>query len=52
MLFESKKFDLIKNYIDLFLRKEMVSDPKTFDVSKLGKMTEFTPTKHRFGILV
>ena len=30
----------------------MVSDPKTFGVWKLGKMTEFTQTKHRFGILV
>ena len=30
----------------------MVSNLKTFDVSKCGKMTEFTQTKHRFGILV
>ena len=30
----------------------MVSCPKTFDVSKYGKMTELTKTKHRFGILV
>ena len=29
----------------------MVSGPKTFDVSKYGKMTELTQTKHRFGIL-
>ena len=30
----------------------MVSSPKTFDVSKSGKMTELTQTKNRFGILV
>ena len=30
----------------------MVSCPKFFDVSKYGKMTELTKTKHRFGILV
>ena len=30
----------------------MVSSPKTFDVSKSGKMTELTQIKHRFGILV
>ena len=30
----------------------MVSSPKTFDVSKSGKMTELTQTKYRFGILV
>ena len=52
MIFESKKFDLIKYYIDLFPRKEMVSDPKTFDTSKYGKMTELTQTMYRFGILV
>ena len=50
--FEPKKFDLIKFYIDLFLWKEMVSCPKTFDVSKSGKMTELTQTEYRFGILV
>ena len=30
----------------------MVPNPKTFDVSKSGKTTELTETKHRFGILV
>ena len=30
----------------------MVSSLKTFDVSKSGKMTKLTKTKHRFGILV
>ena len=50
--FEQKKFDLIKFYIDLFLRKEMVSSPKTFDASKSEKMTELTETTHRFEILV
>ena len=29
----------------------MVSSPKTFDVSKYGKMTELTQTEYRFGIL-
>ena len=52
MLFGSKKFELIKFYIDLFLQKEMVYSPKTFDASKSGKMTELTQTKYRFGILV
>ena len=46
-----KKFDLIKFYKDLFLQKEMVPSPKTFDVLKYRKMTELTQTKHRFGIL-
>ena len=52
MLFGSENFDLIKFFIDPFLRKEMVSGSNTFDVSKSGKMTELTQTKHRFGILV
>ena len=52
MIFESKKFDLIKYYIDLFLPKEMVSDPKTFNDSKYGKMTEMTQINYRFAILV
>ena len=30
----------------------MVSCPKTFDISKYGKMAELTQTKYRFGILV
>ena len=34
MLLGSKKFDLIKFYIDFFLIKEMVSSQKTFDVPK------------------
>ena len=51
MLFGQKKFDLIKFYINLFPRKEMVSNRETFDVSKYEKMTELIPTKYRFGIL-
>ena len=38
--------------MDLFLRKKMVSDPETFDVSKYGKLTEMTQIKYRFGSLV
>ena len=52
ILFESKKFDLIKYFIDSLLRIEMVSSTKTFDVSKFGKMTEMTQTEYRFGIPV
>ena len=37
IIFESKKFNLIKLKIDSFLRKEMVSSTKTSDVSKFGK---------------
>ena len=51
-LVRSKNFDFIKINIDFFLRKEMVSSLKTFDVSKSGKMTELTKIKYRFGILV
>ena len=51
-LVQSKNFDFIKFDIDFFLRKEMVSSQKTFDVSKSGEMTELPKTKHRFGILV
>ena len=44
--------DFVIVYVDLFLQKRMVSDPKTFDASKHRKITELNQTKHRFGILV
>ena len=50
-LVKSKKFDIVKLYIDLILPKEMVSSPETFDVLKYGKMTKLTQTKQRFEIL-
>ena len=46
-----KKFVFVIFYINLFLQKRMVFDPKTLDALKHRKITELNQTKYRFGIL-
>ena len=52
IILKLKKFVFVIFYINLFLQKRMVTDPKTFDASNQRKITELNRTKYRFGMLV